>query len=99
MLKPNWDLKTLQKLSSKSYLSTKEGDIPHCQIEDLIENKKDLIVLSGGLDSLISNLIKKNRTKELEKIISEIKNSFINEFYFEIQRHNDIGEKILKKFI
>ena len=39
--------KNLIKLSSKSYLDSKENEEPHCLIDQLFENKKDLIVLSG----------------------------------------------------
>ena len=53
--------KNLIKLSSKSYLDSKENEEPHCLIDQLFENKKDLIVLSGGLNSLISGLIKKKQ--------------------------------------
>ena len=52
--------RNLTKLSSRSYLEVKDDDIPHCLIEDLVKNAEDLIVLSGGIDSLFSNLIKKN---------------------------------------
>ncbi len=89
--------KNLIKLSSKSYLDVKENEKPHCLIEDLFLNNKDLIVLSGGINSLLSELIKKNRIKELETIISELKKNFPDLFYFEIQRHNDEGEKSLEE--
>jgi len=89
--------KNLIKLSSKSYLDVEKNDEPHCSIEDLFQNKKDLIVLSGGINSLLSELIKKNRSKEVEIIISELKKNFPDLFYFEIQRHNDKGEKNLEE--
>ena len=89
--------KNLIKLSSKSYLDVKENQDPHCLLEDLFNFKDDLIILSGGINSLLSELIKKNRAKELEKIIIEIKRNFPDLFYFEIQRHNDIGEKSLEE--
>ena len=53
--------RNLTKLSSKSYLEAAEGTVPHCLIDDLIKNNEDLIVLSGGIDSLFSDLIKKNK--------------------------------------
>ena len=86
----------LTKLSSKSYLEVKENSEPHCLIEDLFKNNEDLIVLSGGLDSLYSKLIKKNKIKEIENISLDLKKYFPNSIYFEIQRHNDIGEKIIE---
>ena len=49
--------------------------------------------MSGGIDSLFSDLIKKNNIKKLEEIVLKIKETFQERFYFEIQRHGDIGEK------
>ena len=89
--------KNLIKLSSKSYLDVNESQEPHCLIEELFQNKRDLIVLSGGINCLLSDLIKKNRLKETENIILELKKNFPELFYLEIQRHNDIGEKNLEE--
>ena len=89
--------KNLIKLSSKSYLDVKENERPHCLIDELFQNKKDLIVLSGGTNCLLSDLIKKNRVKELEELIFQIRKNFKELFYFEIQRHNDEGEKNLEE--
>ena len=83
----------LVKLSSKSFLETKEKEIPHCKIEELLKNSKDIMVLSGGIDSLFSTLVKKNKIKELESLAILLKKTFHDSFYFEIQRHNDDGEK------
>ena len=88
----------LTKLSSKSYLDVKENSEPHCLLKDLFEYGKDLIVLSGGIDSLFSKLIQMNKIKNLENIILDLKKTFPNSFYFEIQRHNDTGEKNLENF-
>ena len=55
----------LVKLSSKSFLETKENSIPTCSLNDLNENSNDLIVLSGGIDSLFNNLVKKNKLTHL----------------------------------
>ena len=86
----------LVKLSSKSFLDSKNKEIPCCSIEDLLKNYKDVIVLSGGIDSLFFNLVKKNKNKELKTLSSELKKIFSDSFYFEIQRHNDEGEKLLE---
>ena len=88
--------KNLTKLSSKSFLDVQENEDPHCMIEDLFKNSKDLIIMSGGINCLLSNLIKKNRVKEIEKIVLELKKNFKDSFYFEIQRHGDEGEKNLE---
>ena len=86
----------LVKLSSKSFLETKESSIPTCSLNDLNENSNDLIVLSGGIDSLFNNLVKKNKLKDLHTVASILKNNFSDSFYLEIQRHNDLGEAQLE---
>ena len=40
--------KNLTKLSSKSYLDNSETGEPACNINDLVQNNKDLIVLTGN---------------------------------------------------
>ncbi len=85
--------KNLTKLSSKSFLDVEASQAPHCNIDDLIENSEDLIITSGGLDSLFYQLIKKNNPKQLQQFSSKIKSVFGNRFYLEIQRHNDYDEK------
>ena len=47
--------KNLTKLSSLSYLNSKEIEEPNCKIEDLITNNKDLILLSGNYRDLFGN--------------------------------------------
>ena len=86
----------LVKLSSKSFLEPYEKDSSNCSIDDLFKNSKDIIVLSGGIDSLFSNLIKKNKIKDIEILTAKLKKNFANSFYFEIQRHNDEGEKTIE---
>ena len=44
--------KNLTKLSSKSYLDSSQIDDPYCDINDLIQNNKDLILLSGSYFNL-----------------------------------------------
>ena len=48
--------KNLIKLSSKSFLSIKDDEEPHCSIEDLEKNSKGLIILSGCFDGFIGKL-------------------------------------------
>tara|TARA_Y100001970_G_scaffold250005_1_gene321178 strand:- start:10068 stop:13481 length:3414 start_codon:yes stop_codon:yes gene_type:complete len=89
--KTNLGYNYLVKLSSKSFLQN-NNETPHCSIEDLL-NCEDIIILNGGSESLFSNLIKKNKIKELENIAVQLKNTFSDSFYIEIQRHNDEGER------
>ena len=86
----------LVKLSSKSFLDNKENKSPTCSLNDLVDNNSDLLILSGGLDSLFGNLVKKNKLNDVDKLASVLKNKFSDSFYLEIQRHNDIDETRLE---
>ena len=91
--------KNLIKLSSKSYLEIKEDEEPHCKIEDLEKYCEGLILFTGSFDGLIGKLFFKNLTDEISKIFNKLKNAFSDNFYVEIQRHDDIGEKLYEKFL
>jgi len=91
--------KNLIKLSSKSFLGIKEGEEPHCKIEDLEENNKGLILLSGSFDGLIGKLFSKNLTDQIFLLFKKFKEIFKENFYIEIQRHGDEGEKLFEKFL
>ena len=88
--------RNLTKLSSKSFLEVEASETPHCHIDDLIKNNDDLIVTSGGLDSLFYKLIKKNNPKQVDLLASKIKSIFGNRFYLEIQRHKDNDQKSIE---
>lgn len=91
--------KNLIKLSSKSFLEIKDEEEPHCKIEDVEENYKGLILLSGSFDGLIGKLFFKNLTDEIFLLFKKFNNIFNDNFYLEIQRHNDDGEKLFEKFL
>ena len=91
--------KNLIKLSSKSFLEIKENENPHCTVKDIIDSSEGLILLSGSLDGLIGKLFIKNLTDEVLEILKGFKKSFSDNFYLEIQRHNDDGEKNFEQFL
>ena len=91
--------KNLIKLSSKSFLGIKDGEETHCKVEDLETNFKDVAVFSGAFDGLIGRLFFKNLTDEIFTLFKRFKKKFENNFYIEIQRHNDDGEKLFEKFL
>jgi len=91
--------KNLIKLSSKSFLEVKDDEEPHCKIEDLESNHKGLILLSGSFDGLIGKLFFKNLTDEILLLFKRFKNFFGDNFYLEVQRHGDNGEKLFEKFL
>ena len=91
--------KNLIKLSSKSFLDLKENDDPHCTVEDIVNNSEGLILLSGAFDGLIGKLFFKNLGDEVTILLKKFKNVFNENFYLEIQRHDDEGEKLFEKFL
>ena len=91
--------KNLIKLSSKSFLEAENDEDPNCKIKDIEENSNGLILLSGSFDGLIGKLFYKNLTDEIFIILNKFKNILKDNFYLEIQRHNDDGEKLFEKFL
>ena len=91
--------KNLIKLSSKSFLEIKDNEEPHCKIDDIESNCKGLILLTGSFDGLIGKLFFKNLTDEIIALLKKLKKTFNDNFYIEIQRHNDDGEKLFEKFL
>ncbi len=91
--------KNLIKLSSKSFLEINDEEEPHCKIEDIEKNNKGLILLTGSFDGLIGKLFFKNLTDEIYLLFKKFKKNFDQNFYIEIQRHGDDGEKLFEKFL
>ena len=85
--------KSIIQLSSKSFLENTDLNEPHCEIDDLLNISGDIIVLSGSLNGLIGKLFEKDKTSEIKDIYIKLKSKFKNDFYIEIQRHNDLNEK------
>jgi len=91
--------KNLIKLSSNSFLKINDDEDPHCKIEDIEKNCEGLILLSGSFDGFIGKLFFKNLTDEIDLLLKKFKKIFKDDFYLEIQRHNDEGEKTFEKFL
>ena len=91
--------KNLTKLSSLSYLKSKEIEDPSCEINDLLNNNKDLILLTGNYRDFFGKLYQSNKLKNFNEIISLLKNHFSNRIYFEIQRHNEADEHNFEVFL
>jgi len=91
--------KSVISLSSKSYLENKTEDEPHCLIQELLKIKYGVTVLSGTFGGLVGNLFSKNLLTEIDDLLKLIKNVFGDKFYLEVQRHNDVGEKLFEEFL
>ena len=90
--------KNIIELSSKSYLENLDSTDPYCNFDDLLKKSSGIIVLSGSIRCLLGNLFNKGLFKEMEDIISQLSKSFPDDFYIEIQRHNDLNEKEFENF-
>ena len=91
--------KNLIKLSSKSFLEIDDNHEPHCVIGDIEKNNKGIILLTGSFDGLIGKLFSKNLTDEIIYLLKNFKKIYNDNFYIEIQRHKDDGEKLFEKFL
>ena len=90
--------KNIIELSSKAYLENDDNDQPHCSIEDLTKYSDGIIVLSGAINNLIGNMFNKGLFEELDELITILNNNFKENFYLEIQRHDDKNEKEFEFF-
>ncbi len=90
--------KNIIELSSKSYLENNEITDPHCDLEDLLNKSSGIIVFSGSIRCLIGRLFNKGLSNELDEVITKLSNKFKDNFYVEIQRHNDTNEKEFENF-
>ena len=91
--------KNLTKLSSMSYLKSNEMEDPSCELKDLLENSKDLILLTGNYKDFFGNLFYANKIKNFDEAIKSLKNHFENRIYFEIQRHYESEETYFENHI
>ena len=89
---------TILKLSSDSYLKNHDNSLPCCNIKELIDYPEGLIILSGSIHSLSGSFFQKNKLNELNDLYKTLRQSFKNDFYLEIQRHNDTNEKEFEKY-
>ena len=91
--------KNLTKLSSSSYLNTKDTEDPSCELDELLVNNKDLILLTGNYRDFFGKLFQSNKLKDFDSAINLLKKNFPQRIYFEIQRHNENQEKNYENYL
>ncbi len=91
--------KNLTKLSSLSYLKSEETEDPSCRIQDVIDNNKDLILLTGNHRDFFGQLFNSNKLKKLEEDLNLLKENFADRVYFEIQRHGENNETLFENYL
>jgi DNA polymerase-3 subunit alpha len=71
---------------------------PRIDREILKEYAKDIIVLSGCLNGLISKAIERQEFSEAKLVLKDFKQTFGEDFYIEVQSHNpkEINDKLLE---
>ena len=91
--------KNLIKLSSKSFLEIEDSEEPHCKIEDIEKYSEGLILLTGTFDGFFGKLFSKNLIDTISLLLAKLKKIYEDNLYIEIQRHNDVGEKLFENFL
>ncbi len=90
--------KNIINLSSASYLKNDKLSEPHVEFKDLLLNSEGVSIFSGTVFGLFGKLFDKGKFAEINNLYNQIKKSFGDRFYIEIQRHNDLNEVGFEKF-
>ncbi len=90
--------KNIISLSSKSYLSNDALTDPHCNLDDILKLNDGIIILTGTINGLFGKLFNKGKTSEIKKLYQNLSKIYKDNFYIEIQRHNDLNEKKFEEF-
>ncbi len=90
--------KNIINLSSSSYLNNNELSEPHVDFKDLLKNSNGVAVFTGTVFGLFGKLFDKGKFLEIHNLYDQIKKSFGNRFYIEVQRHKDLNEISFEKF-
>ena len=88
----------LSKLSSYSYQNGFYY-VPRIDKNILIENKKNLIVLSGSLSGPISQILLEKGESEARKEVQWWQSNFKDDFYLEINKHGVADEEFVNSHI
>ena len=88
--------RNLLKLSTCSFFKNKNGELvtshPYCDLSDLKEYNKGLILLTGSHNYFLGSLIKNYGNKISKKYLKALNQIFLNRLYVEIQRHGAQAE-------
>ncbi len=90
--------KNIINLSSSSYLKNDELSEPHVEFKDLLLNSEGVSIFSGTVFGLFGKLFDKGKFNDIQNLYGQIKKTFGDRFYIEIQRHNDQNEVAFEKF-
>ena len=82
-----------------SYLESDATSDPFCKLENLYDYSEGLAVLSGTIYDLFGKLFKLNKLDLIKKLLEDLNKTFKNNFYIEIQRHDENDEKNYEDFL
>ncbi len=87
--------RNLTQLVSAAYLDTAEDTAPHINLSKLEKFSDGLIVLTGGVNGPIGQLLLAGQSASADELIQRLKKAFPTRLYVELQRHKegDIGDK------
>ena len=71
---------------------------PHISFEELYKKSEGVALFSGTVFGLFGKLFDKGKFFEIDEVYAKLKSIYKNNFYIEIQRHNDQNEKSFEKF-
>ena len=90
--------KRIIELSSISFLENDEISDPHISFEELYKKSEGVALFSGTVFGLFGKLFDKGKFSEIDEVYAKLKSIYKDNFYIEIQRHNDQNEKSFEKF-
>ncbi|NDE90372.1 MAG: DNA polymerase III subunit alpha [Alphaproteobacteria bacterium] len=85
----------LTQLVSAAYLDTPEDIAPHITLSKLEKYSEGIIVLTGGVNGPVGQLLLTGQAASADELIQRLKKAFPTRLYVELQRHKEgeIGEK------
>ncbi len=87
--------KNLTQLVSAAYLDAPEDVSPHITLAKLEKYNEGIIVLTGGVNGPVGQLILTGQAASADELIQRVNKAFKGRLYIELQRHKegDIGDK------
>ena len=91
LAKTNQGHKNLMRIISLAH-NNYNFQTPIIDFASLTELKEDIVVISGGKECHIFNLLKRNKTEDAEKRVDQFLKAFDDDFVLEVQRTNRLDE-------
>lgn len=89
----------LSKLVSRSFLDAGEAMKSHMEIDALAALKEGLICLSGGLEGAVDPLLSGKNEHFAKERLDTLLSIFNDDFYIELQRHDNPNERVSEPFL